>query len=102
MSRLKISELSFCEIATEKDVQIKAGWGFEQSLIDNSFYSLLFGYTREQVYFNQDYVVDKLKTTNTSKSGYIVSSKDSKSKAGVVVNQTTNRTVRVAFASSFT
>ncbi|MBD2773632.1 hypothetical protein [Iningainema tapete] len=88
MSRLKISDLSFCEVATDKDIEVKGGLSVSRSLtLRNLSISLLpksltftpVNYTREKVYSGVEYSVEKLNNPTTGESGYLVSSSDGKS-----------------------
>lgn len=104
MKKLKISNLSFCELAADKVVEVKGGltaaenlaYEYSRWFLTSFFNPVAVQYTTEEFYSSSEYVVEKLQNEATGKSGYVVSSRDGTSQAGVVVG----RDSRKAFASS--
>ncbi|WP_193198066.1 hypothetical protein [Nostoc sp. MG11] len=104
MNKLEISNLSFCELAADKVAEVKGGltaaenlaYAYSRWLLTGFFNPVSVQYTTEEFYSSSEYTVEKLETETTGKSGYVVSSRDGTSQAGVVVG----RNSRKAFASS--
>ncbi|MBN3905968.1 MAG: hypothetical protein HWQ35_05235 [Nostoc sp. NMS1] len=104
MNRLEISNLSFCEIASNQKVDLKGGFSLGEnfryrdiSLYLNWFvFAVPVEFTPEQVYSGSDVIVNKLVNQPTGTSGYTVSNKDGTSQAGVI----TGRNSKISFASS--
>ncbi len=108
MCGLEISDLSFCEVAVEKDLEIKGGLSVPKNL-KNLNLSLFFkkflnsqfvDYTREQLSSEPEYVVEKLENKTTGESGYVVSSKDGKMQIATLVGQNSNSTFALSVSHS--
>ncbi len=103
MSRLKISDLSFCEVLAEESIEVKGGLGTAEeiekqisSLLDKFFPADIdSSFAKVESFFPED-SVEKFEDKTTGVSAYKFSSKDGRTKATVITGSGFAR----AFASS--
>lgn len=109
MSRLEISNLSFCEVATDEDIEVTGGLSFAENIrsqvlstVNKVFTSTSENFSRQQVYSGSDFVVEKLNNPTTGVSGFAVSSKDGTSQSVVLSGGNTSTFGKVSLSSSLT
>ncbi|MBW4601519.1 MAG: hypothetical protein KME29_18575 [Calothrix sp. FI2-JRJ7] len=113
MYRLKISDLSFCELATEES-EVKGGLNLGLSNIKELNLSSLLTkllsttsklsleeYSPKEVYSDSESSVSTLENKATEEYRYIVSSKDGKSQTAVVVNPKFTTSTAVSLITSY-
>ncbi|MGH8000707.1 MAG: hypothetical protein ACREPR_15080 [Brasilonema sp.] len=120
MHRLKISDLSFCEAVTEKNLEVTGGGASSSTRIQTYAFSLLKEpllsklvksaseevysdsdviISAEEVYSDSDIIVNEIKDSN-GESGILVSSKDGKIKAGVMSSPNSSKSFSYVVVSS--
>ena len=92
MSRLKILDLSCCELVTEEHEEIKGGLTFNLPLP----LFLFDDYEQTEIYADSETVVNKLENAQTGESGYEVLSKDGTSRTVALSGPNSTRSFSTA------